>query len=278
MRLFNYIKTNMFLLYVIIALAAGSIGSILLASGLLLISQKELEQVSSYLLTFAGGTLLGAAFSGMLPKAIYINGEIGVILNLTLAGIILFFILEKLILWRTCENKDCERQKNASAPLILIGDGLHNFIDGLIITSAFFTSYRFGIIVTITVLAHEIPQELVDFGILINNGYSKTKALAYNLLSGATMFLGGFLAYFTLEAANKFVPYVLAFSAASFIYIALADLVPQMHGKTGFINSFIQVSLIISGVVIIYVLKNTNSLMKQKWKALKVARIKYHQL
>lgn len=242
----------MFLLYIIISLTIGSVGSIFLASVLLFLDNRKLEKVSSHLLTLAGGTLLGAAFIGMLPKAIKTTENTDTILNLTLAGIIIFFILEKLILWRICENKNCERHNSASAPLILIGDGLHNFIDGIIIVAAFFTSYKFGIIVTLTVFAHEIPQELADFGVLLNNGYSKSKALKYNLLSGVTTYFGGFLAYITLEAANKLIPYVLALAAASFIYISLADLVPQMHRKTSSKDSLTQVSLILAGIIIIY--------------------------
>lgn len=246
----------MLLFYIILALFVGSVGSILLAASLLFIEKKNLERISTYLITFAGGTLLGAAYLGMLPKAINVSGKAENILSLTLVGIILFFVLEKLILWRTCQNKNCERQKNASAPLILVGDALHNFIDGLIIATAFFTSPKFGIIITLTVFAHEIPQELADFGILINNGYSKTKALIYNLLSGATAFLGGLLAYFALEKATMLVPYVLAFSAASFTYIALADLVPQMHNKTDIKNSILQVSLILTGICVILLIKS----------------------
>ena len=244
----------MLLLYILIALTIGSVGSILLAGGLLFLNKNSLELVSSHLHTLAGGTLLGASFWGMLPKAIKMTDKAEIILGLTLSGIIIFFILEKLILWRSCGNKNCERHKNASAPLILIGDALHNFIDGVIIAAAFFSSYKFGILVTLTVIAHEIPQELADFGVLISNGYSRTKALKYNLLSGTTTFLGGLPAFFTLESVSKLVPYVLAFSAASFIYISLAGLVPQMHRKTGAKDSITQISLIIAGVIIIFII------------------------
>ena len=245
----------MLLLYVLIALAIGSVGSILLAGGLLFLNKRNLEVASSWLLNLAGGTLLGAAFLGMLPRALKMTESTENILNLTLAGIVVFFVLEKLILWRICGNEDCERHKNASAQLILFGDALHNFIDGVIIATAFLSSYKFGILVTLSVFAHELPQELADFGVLLSHGYSKIKSLVYNLLSGMTTFAGGLLAFYMLEAANKFVPYVLAFSAASFIYIALADLVPQLHKQTGAKNSFFQVSLIITGIIIIFIIK-----------------------
>ncbi|MBN1596809.1 MAG: ZIP family metal transporter [Bacteroidales bacterium] len=219
------------LIIILIALTVGSAGSVAIAGSLLLLKQDKLDQISNYLLTLAGGTLLGAAYLGMLPKAVKLANNADSVFVLTLTGIVLFFITEKVILWRACGNKQCERHNNASAPLILIGDALHNFIDGIIITTAFFTSLEFGVVVTLTVLFHEIPQELADFGILIKNGYSKSKALAYNMASGLTAFLGGLIAYFTLDSARKFIPWVLALSAASFTYIALADLVPQMHKK-----------------------------------------------
>ncbi len=179
-----------------------------------------------------------------------------VVLKIVLAGIIGFFLVEKFILWRTCFNKECSRHRNASAPLILIGDAFHNFIDGIVITAAFLTSINFGILATLAVVAHEIPQELADFGILIHNGYSRQKALLYNLLSGSTALIGGILAFFALESAEQFIPYALAISAASFIYIALADLVPQMHNKTGSADSIFQFILIITGTLIIYFIKN----------------------
>ncbi len=245
----------MLLVYILTALLISSIGSISLAGSLLFLSENRLDKISTWLLTLAGGTLLGAAFLGMLPKALNLSNTNESVLMVCLAGIVLFFIIEKIILWRTCENRDCERHKNVSAPLILVGDALHNFIDGIIITAAFFSSYRFGIIVTLSVFVHEVPQELGDFGILIKNGYSKIKALKLNLISGSTTILGGLIAYFTLEWTTKLVPWILALSAASFIYIALADLVPQMHKKTNVKISLLQILFIITGVLIIYGIK-----------------------
>jgi len=246
---------NMLLFYIIIALILGSAGSIGLASLLLYLDDDRLSTISAYLLSLAGGTLLGAAFLGMLPKAISLMDNDNLIFYLVLIGISFFFILEKVVLWRTCGNKDCERHKDAAAPLILLGDAFHNFIDGIIITTAFFASYEFGILITLSVIAHEIPQELADFGILIQHGYSRTKALFYNMLSGFSTIIGGLIAYFALESANKLIPYILSISAASFIYIALADLVPQMHKKTDMKDSFKQVGLIITGILIIFLIK-----------------------
>ena len=242
------------LLIIILALIIGSIGSIALAGSLLMLDEQKLQKLSYGLMSLAGGTLLGAAFLGMLPKAMSIR-EPEAILSFTLVGIIVFFLLEKIILWRICSNKDCDRHNSASAQLILIGDAFHNFIDGIIITTAFLSSPAFGVVVTLSVFAHEIPQELADFGILIKNGYSKKKALFYNMLSGSTAIFGGLLAYFALESAQKLIPWVLAFSASSFIYIALADLVPTMHQKTKLKESLTQIILIIIGILIIYTIK-----------------------
>jgi len=241
-------------IYILVALIVGSVGSVALAAALLLLSDRKMYQVSELLVSLAGGTLLGAAFLGMMPKATSML-EAPLVFKLMLLGIILFFILEKIILWRTCQNKDCERQHDASAQLILIGDAFHNFIDGVVIVAAFHTSISFGIAVAVSVFAHEVPQEIADFGILIKNGFTRKKALLYNMLSGVTALLGGFLAHYTIDAMSNIVPYVLAFSASSFIYIALADLVPQMHQSTKISKSLGQISLIILGIGIIYFIK-----------------------
>lgn len=239
---------------ILLALVIGSVGSVLLAGTLLLFKGDRLERVSTNLISLAGGTLLGAAFLGMLPKA-FAMLETQMVLIITLLGILVFFALEKIILWRICNDEKCERHKSASAQLILFGDAFHNFIDGVIITAAFLTSIPFGIFVTLTVLFHEIPQELADFGILLKNGFSKKRALLLNMLSGSSAIPGGIIAYFALESVQKLIPWVLAFSAASFIYIALADLVPAMHKKTKLKDSLVQFVLIISGILIIYFIK-----------------------
>lgn len=243
------------LINTIIALFVGSVGSVALAGILLLFKDKKLQSISTHLTYLAGGTLLGAAFLGMIPKAITLaDGD--QILILTLSGIMFFFILEKLIIWRTCRNKDCERHLNAAAPMILIGDAFHNAIDGVIIASAFLTSKEMGVFVTLSVIFHEIPQELGDLGILLKSGFSKTKALTYNMLSGSSALIIGILAYFFMDLVRSLIPYALAFSASSFLYIALADLIPEMHKRTRLIEGVVQIVLVITGIMIIYLIKN----------------------
>lgn len=245
------------LLYTIIALSAASIGSVFLSSSLLLLNNKWLAKISSYLLYLAGGTLLGSALLGLIPEA----AETLCIHDVTiwvLGGIILFFILEKIILWRTCHDENCERQNHAAAPMIIIGDAIHNAIDGVVIAASFLTSVELGIFVTFSVLLHEIPQELGDFGILIKSGYSRKKALLYNMLSGSSAIISGILAYFLLDYVEAFIPYTIAIAAASFLYVSLADLIPEMHKETKPKESAIQLILIIIGIAIIFLSKGAH--------------------
>jgi len=242
------------MIQLLLALVVGGLGGVLLAASLLTLKDKPLLRLSDYLMSLAGGTLLGSAFLAMMPRAIDGIGCQYEALQIVLLGIVLLFVLEKVILWRKCQDRNCERQNSASAPLIIIGDAFHNFIDGIVIAAAFLTEPSMGWFVTFSVLAHEVPQELADFGILIKAGYSRKKALFYNMLSALSSVVSGILAYFALEKMQSLIPWVLCFSAASFIYIALSDLVPQMHKKTGIKDSLLQLFLILSGIAIIYFL------------------------
>lgn len=239
--------------YVIIALMTGSVGSVGLAALMLLLPDRKLDQLATLLMYLAGGTLLGAAFLGMIPKGISMIGAQPKMLAV-LGGIMFFFLLEKLILWRTCGNAECERHKHAAVPIILIGDAFHNAIDGIVIAAAFLTSYELGVFATLSVLMHEIPLELGDFGILLKSGLTRKKAIWLNVLSGSTALITGVIAYYTLEAMQSLIPFALALSAASFLYIALADLIPQMHRKSSLKSSLIQFGLILMGIFLIYII------------------------
>lgn len=238
------------LLYTIIALLAASVGSVSLSGSLLLLNNKWLHKISSYLLYLAGGTLLGSAMLGLIPEAAE-SMHLHEVLAWVLGGILLFFVLEKIILWRMCHDENCERQSHAAAPMIIIGDAVHNAIDGVVIAASFLTSTELGIFVTISVLLHEIPQELGDFGILLKSGYSRKKALLYNLLSGSSALVAGVAAYFLLETVQDYIPYALTIAAASFLYVSMADLIPEMHKETKPRESIIQLILIIAGVALI---------------------------
>jgi len=242
------------LIYTILALFAGSVGSVGLAGLLLLTKDKTLQLISTYLTYLAGGTLLGAAFLGMIPEALTLLDSKH-IFEFILAGIFFFFVLEKIILWRSCRKADCERHIKAAAPMILIGDAFHNAIDGIVIAASFLTSTELGVFVSISIIFHEVPQELGDFGILLKSGYPRRKALLLNMLSGSTAIIAGIAAYFYMGSVKSLIPYALAFSASSFLYIALADLIPEMHQKTKFKESIFQIVLIALGVFIIYMVK-----------------------
>ena len=224
----------------------GSVGSVAGAALLLLFPERVRKTLVPCLISYATGTLLGAAFLGMIPHALeYI--EPFQILATVLAGIILFFLLEKLVIWRHCHDGACEVH-SVAGPLILFGDAFHNFIDGIVIAAAFLTNTTLGVATALAVIAHEVPQEIGDFAILLDGGYSKQRAFLYNLLSSLTTLPGAVISYFFLKAAQTAVPYILALSAASFIYIAMADLIPELHKRFGIWNTVRQFILFISGI------------------------------
>lgn len=239
------------LLYTVIALLFTGIGSVALSSSLLMLNNKWLGKISGYLLYLAGGTLLGSALLGLLPKAAH-TMHFEDVLTWVLGGIIFFFLLEKFIVWRMCRHEHCERQVHTAGPMIIVGDAVHNAIDGVVIAASFLTSVELGITVTISVLLHEIPQELGDLGILIKSGYSRKKALFYNMLSGSASLIAGIIAYFLLDTVHGFIPYALALAGASFLYIAMADLIPEMHKETKPRESLLQLLLVLTGIGLIY--------------------------
>jgi len=171
------------------------------------------------------------------------------ILPFVLGGILFFFFLEKIIIWRNCQDNSCEvHGAETAGPIVLIGDAFHNFTDGIVIAAAFLTSFSVGLVASLSILAHEIPQETGDFGILLHSGYSKKKAYAYNVLSSSTTIPAAIIGYFLLGEIDFLVPYMLAFSAASFLYISLSDLAPELHQKIGTKYYFRQLVLILAGV------------------------------
>jgi len=240
--------------WIILFCIMGSVCSVSGAGLILLFPETIRKKIIPALISYATGVLLTAAFIGLLPHAIE-NSEPDKILFTVLIGIIIFFILEKLILWRHCHNETCEVHTTAG-PLILFGDSFHNFVDGVLISASFLTSFKLGIITSLAVIAHEVPQEVGDFGILLYSGYSRLKAFIYNQISSLTTLLGALIAFYFLESTKKVLPYVLAISAASFIYIALADLTPNLHKKITIKHSIEQFILLIAGIITILFLHN----------------------
>lgn len=224
----------------------GSVGAVAGAALLLLFPGGIRRTLVPSLVSYATGTLLGAAFLGMIPAGLQ-QAPPTAIMGTVLAGMVLFFVLEKCVLWRHCHNANCEVHSHA-APLILIGDAFHNFVDGVVITAAFLTSIPLGIAASFAVIAHEVPQEVGDFGILLDGGYGRWRAMWLNGLSSIATLPGAMMAYFWLGEARAAVPYILALSAASFIYIAAADLIPELHRQTTLPASLRQLALLLGGI------------------------------
>jgi zinc and cadmium transporter len=237
------------LLWIMAFSVLGSIGAVAGAALLLLFPQGTRKVLVPCLVSYATGTLLGAAFLGMIPAALKQAPAVPVMATV-LAGMVLFFVLEKLVLWRHCHDSACEVHGRA-APLILIGDAFHNLVDGVVIAAAFLTSIPLGIAAALAVIAHEIPQEVGDFAVLLDSGYARNKALLLNGLSASATLPGAVLAYFWLGETREAVPYILAISAASFIYIAAADLIPGLHRQTTAAASLRQLALLLAGIATI---------------------------
>lgn len=239
----------------------GGLLSVLAASVFLILPEKYRIRAIPHFVSFAIGALLGAAFLALIPHALVDTSKVDVHnIGLTvLAGILLFFVLEKLVIWRHCHAHDCEAhtpnessQANAAGTLVIIGDAIHNFVDGVLIAAAFLTDIHLGIVTSVAVAAHEIPQEVGDFAILLHSGFTRSRAMLFNILASLTTVVGGLLAYYSLDSANQVLPYVLALAASSFIYIAVADLIPGLHKRTQVSATVQQVLLIVTGVAVIY--------------------------
>ena len=263
------------LILIIIFTAVGGVLSVMAAAVFLLLRDHHRNAVLPHGISFAIGALLAVAFWGLIPEAFAkVRPEQFQSLSATiLAGILGFFVLEKLLIWRHCHYGSCEAHGDeghgdehahghshghgnaqSAGALIILGDSIHNFVDGVLIAAAFLTDVQLGIVTSLAVAAHEIPQEVGDFAILLDSGYSRGKALFYNILTSLTTVLGGVLAYFSLEDLHDSLPYFLALAASSFIYIAVADLIPSLHKKTDMKTSLQQIALIAAGVFLICLL------------------------
>jgi zinc and cadmium transporter len=203
---------------------------------------------------FAVGALLAAALLDLLPEAFRRSNDVGGLFATVLCGIVAFFVLEKLALWRHthAHGPSLGNGRSRAALLILVGDGVHNFVDGILIAAAFLTDTGLGIVTTLAVIAHEIPQEVGDFMVLLHGGYGRTRALVLNLLASLTAVVGGVAGYLLLEASTALLPYVLALAAASFIYVAVADLIPDLHQENSPTASAAQVAMLGAGVAIVF--------------------------
>ncbi|MEQ1525971.1 MAG: ZIP family metal transporter [Gallionella sp.] len=256
------------LLWIVAASLIGGVLSIICAA---LFALNARAHWVNALVSYAIGALLGAVFLEILPEAIELSADIAVLSATILGGILLFFTLEKLLIWRHCHHDHCEvHDHEAHEPhqshvgehgangrsglMIIVGDTFHNFVDGIIIAAAFLTDIQLGIVTSLAIIAHEIPQEVGDFMILLHSGYSKVQALMLNLVSSLATLVGGVLAYYALQSMQSFVPILLALAAASMIYVAVADLIPGLHKRTTLRDTIEQVLLIAAGISSIFFL------------------------
>lgn len=247
--------------YIILFSFLGSIGALI--GGLALLANKKFAlKISHFLSSFAAGTLLGTAFFDLLPEAQHEVEEVveagGAEINIffwTLAGIVLFFLLERFIHWfhHHEEHHEHEKEVKSTLPLIIISDTVHNFLDGIVIAATFLVSIPLGMITTLAVAAHEIPQEIGDFGLMLHKGMSRKKIILVNIISASVALGGALLTYIVGNAVIEFIPIFLSLTAGFFIYIASSDLIPEIHyeKRKGF--ALIETILLLVGILVIWV-------------------------
>ena len=238
---------------ILVATAAGSVLSLLLAAALAFSARPSWIPV---LVSYAIGALLGASLLEVLPEAVEIGGDIKTVGQAVLGGILMFFLLEKLVLWRHCHDEVCEahgsqghgHDHGRSGAMIMVGDTFHNFVDGIIIAGAFIADFRLGVVTTLAIIAHEIPQEIGDFLILLHSGYTRTRALLLNFLSGVATLIGALIGYFALSMLQGWTPVLLGLAGASMLYVAMSDLIPGLHNRAEIGATLQQLALIGLGI------------------------------
>ncbi len=245
------------LAYILVFTFLGSIVS-LVGGMVLLYREKFAIKISHFLSSFAAGVLLGTAFFDLLPEASEETGEVNIFLW-TLVGILGMFLTERTIHWfhHHQHQHESEREKKSIIPLVIISDSAHNFIDGIIIAATFIASVPLGIITSFAVIAHEIPQEIGDFGILLHRGMTRKKVLLINIASALTALLGALLAFSMGDTVGAYLPLMLSLAAGFFIYIAASDLIPEIHSEDRKIIALVETLFLLLGVVLIWFLVTT---------------------
>ena len=262
----------MTLLAIICAAILGGVASCAVAAFALYAKLNSVERW----VAFAVGAMLAVVFLDILPHALSDGVQPASLMGWVLGGVLFFFFLEKLVIWRHSHGDLQPKVEGAhdhshhhhghhhgddrgrSGLMVLIGDSLHNATDGVVIAAAFLADFKLGVVTSLAIIAHEVPQEVSDFFVLLHSGYSRKKAFVYNLLSSLAMVVGGVVAYFALESAQAYVTPVLAFAAASMLYVAVADLIPTLHRRFSIKDTFQQMLMIGLGVATVVL---TNSLL-----------------
>ncbi len=213
------------------------------------LKEKSLKKILLLLVGYSAGALFGDAFIHLLPGAVKENGFGIPISAAILTGIIVFFVLEKIVKWHHHHNLSEKTDVHSFGYMNLFGDALHNFIDGALITGSYLVSVPVGIATTVAVILHEIPQEIGDFGVLLHSGFSKNKALLFNFLSALTAVLGAIIALYFNSLVENFEVLLVSFAVGGFIYIAGSDLIPELHHEEGTKNSIIQIIVFLLGIL-----------------------------
>lgn len=236
-------------IYTIISVLIVSLVS-LLGVFTLSLNRNKLYKSLIYFVSFSAGTLMGDAFIHLIPEAFESSLEPSAISFSILLGILIFFLIEKVIRWRHCHEEPCEEHPHPFSYVILAGDSIHNFLDGVIIAASFIADIRLGIATTIAVIFHEIPQEVGDFASLVYAGFSKAKALFFNFLTALTAVFGAIVVLLVDASADSITNFLVPFAAGGFIYIAGTDLIPEIHKHRAFRTSLFQTVAFIFGMIL----------------------------
>jgi zinc and cadmium transporter len=252
----------MTLLYIVLATAAGGLLSVLIAAWL---TTAVISRLVKGLVSLSAGVLLGTALLHLLPEAFSAQVAPQPLFATLLLGLLFFWLLEKVELYRHVHHHEGDghghhhhfdrQQAGRGGYSVLVGDGIHNFCDGLIIAAAFLADPMLGVVTAVAVVAHEIPQEAGDYIVLLNAGFSRRRALAYNALSGLAAVVGGVLGYFVLGALDEWLPYLLVVASSSFVYVAVADLLPQLQQRLKWRETASQVALLGAGLAVVLLAK-----------------------
>jgi zinc and cadmium transporter len=246
------------LLYIVIATLVGGLLSVVIAASL---TATVLSRVVQHLVSLSAGVLLGTALLDVLPEAFQSKASPQALFGTLLGGLLFFFLLEKAELYRHSHHHEGDehhhhhgfdqQQAGRGGWSVIMGDSVHNFCDGIIIAAAFLADTRLGVVTSLAIIAHEIPQEVGDYIVLLNAGFSRSKALFYNALSGLAAVLGGVLGYFIVGPWESLFPYLLVVAASSFIYVAVADLIPQLQHRLTWRETVAQLAWLGGGLLIV---------------------------
>ncbi|RJQ15925.1 ZIP family metal transporter [Candidatus Woesearchaeota archaeon] len=236
------------------ALIASLVVSLLSLVGVFFLSIKEktLSKILLHLVGFSAGALIGGAFLHLIPEIVEESSGISVFIYLII-GIGVFFILERLIHWHHCHEEICE--VHTFTYMNLVGDSIHNFLDGIVIATAFLVDVHLGIVTTIVIIAHELPQEIGDFGVLLHGGWSKGKALFWNFMTAITAIIGALLGFFLSTKIEHFNSFLIPFAAGGFIYIAMSDLIPELHKEQQISKALVHFGFFALGVGLMLAIK-----------------------